>query len=165
MCLASRRLIVTFQYLAACRSSRTEWTRSSRDAGMSRRTRRMEDCCICLGSMQRGVRSLPCKHSFHASCIKRWLEEKESCPLCQTPVYTLSVDDVLPPCIAGICFGMAAACTLTLLVSSVGVVCWCAFSSSACGVWFQAASVCVALAMLMAAVSWVLLLVFLFAGP
>lgn len=45
------------------------------------------DCSICLASFDIGemLISLPCdkKHSFHASCIRQWLERQNSCPLCQ----------------------------------------------------------------------------------
>ena len=44
------------------------------------------DCSICLASFDAGemLISLPCdrKHSFHASCIRQWLERQNSCPLC-----------------------------------------------------------------------------------
>jgi hypothetical protein len=45
------------------------------------------DCPICLCSFDMGemLISLPCnhKHSFHAACIRQWLERQNSCPLCQ----------------------------------------------------------------------------------
>jgi hypothetical protein len=48
------------------------------------------DCCICLGCFELGemLTCLPCdaKHSFHAGCIRTWLERQNSCPLCQKMV-------------------------------------------------------------------------------
>eukprot|EP01038_Epipyxis_sp_PR26KG_P004381 gene4381-6196_t len=45
------------------------------------------ECSICLGSFDMGemLISLPCdnKHSFHAGCIRQWLQRQNSCPLCQ----------------------------------------------------------------------------------
>jgi hypothetical protein len=45
------------------------------------------ECSICLASFDAGemLISLPCdnKHSFHALCIRQWLERQNSCPLCQ----------------------------------------------------------------------------------
>lgn len=45
------------------------------------------ECSICLAAFDAGemLISLPCdnKHSFHASCIRQWLERQNSCPLCQ----------------------------------------------------------------------------------
>lgn len=45
------------------------------------------ECSICLGTFDMGemLISLPCdkKHSFHASCIRQWLQRQNSCPLCQ----------------------------------------------------------------------------------
>ena len=48
------------------------------------------DCSICLCDFDLGemVMSLPCEgdHSFHAICIRQWLECQNSCPLCQRMV-------------------------------------------------------------------------------
>lgn len=45
------------------------------------------DCPICLCNFDMGemLISLPCnhKHSFHAACIRQWLQRQNSCPLCQ----------------------------------------------------------------------------------
>jgi hypothetical protein len=46
-----------------------------------------KECSICLGCFDIGemLISLPCneKHSFHAECIRNWLQRQNSCPLCQ----------------------------------------------------------------------------------
>ena len=44
-----------------------------------------EDCSICLDSLfMKQVAYLPCKHSFHQSCLKQVFEKKMySCPLCR----------------------------------------------------------------------------------
>ncbi|XP_078441128.1 E3 ubiquitin protein ligase RIE1-like [Wolffia australiana] len=41
-------------------------------------------CCICITTYEEGVelRSLPCDHHFHATCIGKWLSIKATCPLC-----------------------------------------------------------------------------------
>ncbi|KAJ1747486.1 hypothetical protein LPJ69_006275 [Coemansia sp. RSA 1752] len=44
------------------------------------------ECAICLDELRLGdvVRSLPCPHVFHATCIDRWLLFQSSvCPLCK----------------------------------------------------------------------------------
>jgi hypothetical protein len=45
------------------------------------------ECPICLCGFEMGemLISLPCdkKHSFHANCIRQWLQRQNSCPLCQ----------------------------------------------------------------------------------
>ncbi|XP_015873977.1 E3 ubiquitin-protein ligase SDIR1 isoform X7 [Ziziphus jujuba] len=42
-------------------------------------------CSICLEQVTRGelVRSLPCLHQFHASCIDPWLRQQGTCPVCK----------------------------------------------------------------------------------
>jgi len=48
-----------------------------------------KSCCICMECFVEGdsVRTLPCKHDFHASCIDRWLLQcSECCPACSLAV-------------------------------------------------------------------------------
>ncbi|XP_042483953.1 RING finger protein 44-like [Macadamia integrifolia] len=44
-----------------------------------------ETCMICMDEYVRGVdvARLPCSHLFHGECIVKWLECKNSCPLCR----------------------------------------------------------------------------------
>jgi len=52
-------------------------------------------CTICLASMQvlspGQVRWLPCAHAFHRHCVTKWLELKQTCPLCLSPVKAANV--------------------------------------------------------------------------
>lgn len=45
-------------------------------------------CSVCLAGFEAGdeVRSLPCTHNFHRSCIDVWLTRSGMCPLCRRPV-------------------------------------------------------------------------------
>ena len=47
----------------------------------------MVTCAICLSPGGKLCR-LPCheKHRFHAPCIKRWLMESSSCPICRQEI-------------------------------------------------------------------------------
>jgi SNF2 family DNA or RNA helicase len=45
------------------------------------------ECCICLEKAeQKETTWLPCSHSFHTSCIQKWLKVKPECPVCRNPV-------------------------------------------------------------------------------
>jgi hypothetical protein len=47
-----------------------------------------QTCCICLLDFEEGdeCRNLPCFHSFHATCVDRWLVDKSTCPVCTREV-------------------------------------------------------------------------------
>ena len=47
-----------------------------------------ESCAICLTEFEegKGVELPDCGHIFHEKCIKKWLEQKNTCPLCTQPV-------------------------------------------------------------------------------
>lgn len=46
------------------------------------------ECQICLCAYEDGVtlRTLPCFHEFHISCIDKWLKINQSCPVCRALV-------------------------------------------------------------------------------
>ncbi|KAG9160919.1 hypothetical protein Leryth_008735 [Lithospermum erythrorhizon] len=45
-----------------------------------------EPCCICQEKYKDGedLGTLQCGHDFHSECIKQWLKQKNSCPICKT---------------------------------------------------------------------------------
>ena len=45
-----------------------------------------ENCLICLEKYSIGdkICYLPCLHFFHSFCIKKWIQIKKRCPLCNT---------------------------------------------------------------------------------
>lgn len=47
-----------------------------------------QDCPICLAKLGHmdETSKLKCGHQFHASCIYRWLDQKNTCPCCRKPV-------------------------------------------------------------------------------
>ncbi|XP_052297325.1 E3 ubiquitin-protein ligase RZF1-like [Citrus sinensis] len=55
-----------------------------------------DTCAVCLeelmekeenkGEEEEEVIPMPCHHNFHASCISRWLEEQNSCPMCRREI-------------------------------------------------------------------------------
>nr|GEX44169.1 hypothetical protein [Tanacetum cinerariifolium] len=44
-----------------------------------------EPCCICQEEYKNGddLGGLECGHDFHTSCIKKWLSQKNACPVCK----------------------------------------------------------------------------------
>ncbi|KAL5697531.1 RING-type E3 ubiquitin transferase [Ranunculus cassubicifolius] len=47
------------------------------------------ECMICMGDFvgeKHGATQMPCSHSYHSTCISRWLSQYNSCPLCRSPV-------------------------------------------------------------------------------
>ncbi|KAB1219883.1 E3 ubiquitin-protein ligase AIP2 [Morella rubra] len=50
------------------------------------------ECAICKENLVVSVRmqELPCKHTFHPPCLKPWLDEHNSCPICR---HELQTDD------------------------------------------------------------------------
>ncbi|WKX98838.1 hypothetical protein Q1695_014039 [Nippostrongylus brasiliensis] len=46
------------------------------------------DCAVCIDPYQIGdvVRTLPCRHVYHKSCIDPWLLEHRTCPMCKADI-------------------------------------------------------------------------------
>lgn len=46
----------------------------------------IEPCCICQEEYNEGeeLGMLECEHGFHSQCIKKWLKQKNLCPICKT---------------------------------------------------------------------------------
>ncbi|PIO67008.1 zinc finger, C3HC4 type, partial [Teladorsagia circumcincta] len=46
------------------------------------------DCAVCIDPYQTGdvVRTLPCRHVYHKSCIDPWLLEHRTCPMCKADI-------------------------------------------------------------------------------
>lgn len=42
--------------------------------------------CLCQYEMGEDVRTLPCFHRFHVSCVDEWLNRSVLCPLCKTSI-------------------------------------------------------------------------------
>ncbi|CAG5103092.1 Oidioi.mRNA.OKI2018_I69.chr1.g611.t1.cds [Oikopleura dioica] len=47
-----------------------------------------EICSVCheIYEDEKGAVLPNCQHVFHEKCIKKWLDQKNTCPLCQTTV-------------------------------------------------------------------------------
>jgi hypothetical protein len=50
-----------------------------------RRDQEEDICTICLNSFHEGDRvgNIACSHIFHVTCLKKWIQRKNHCPLCQ----------------------------------------------------------------------------------
>ncbi|KAG2443600.1 hypothetical protein HXX76_001951 [Chlamydomonas incerta] len=51
---------------------------------------RDSQCSVCTETLAAGdeVQLLPCKHAYHPDCLKPWLEQNNSCPLCRKELPT-----------------------------------------------------------------------------
>lgn len=70
----------------ASSSTSAETKQDSKKADASMKTSEDElTCSICLEQVNSGeiVRSLPCLHQFHATCIDPWLRQQGTCPVCK----------------------------------------------------------------------------------
>lgn len=47
-----------------------------------------ETCSVCLDTFQENDKyiKLPCKHTFHKRCVRRWLRQHNTCPLCRETI-------------------------------------------------------------------------------
>ncbi|CAI5487045.1 unnamed protein product [Closterium sp. Naga37s-1] len=53
-----------------------------------------KECTVCLSDfIERDlVRTLPCAHRFHVSCIDHWLADRTTCPVCRVDLSTAASD-------------------------------------------------------------------------
>lgn len=51
-----------------------------------REEKKEDQCIICYQNYTDKVVKLPCNHNFHDICIKKWLTDHNTCPLCRTNV-------------------------------------------------------------------------------
>ncbi|KAL7093636.1 hypothetical protein ACP275_11G051600 [Erythranthe tilingii] len=62
------------------------------------------ECAVCLARFDGTdvLRMLPkCKHTFHIDCIDRWLEKRDTCPLCRRRAEPNDVVGSDPQCLEG----------------------------------------------------------------
>jgi hypothetical protein len=46
--------------------------------------KKMGDCPICYEEVTKGTSTTTrCKHVFHQTCLQRWMEENNTCPMCR----------------------------------------------------------------------------------
>ena len=70
---------------AASGTPRTAEARAETDAG-ARGT--SETCLVCQCDYEDGDRIMhpPCRHQYHADCIRQWLRRNNTCPVCKASV-------------------------------------------------------------------------------
>ncbi len=45
-----------------------------------------ENCSICYCEITRNKSKVTiCKHEFHTSCLRKWLRDHDTCPICREP--------------------------------------------------------------------------------
>ena len=45
-----------------------------------------EHCLICLNPLEENLLLLPCKHTYHKTCILKWFRRRPTCPYCSQSV-------------------------------------------------------------------------------
>ena len=61
----------------------------------------LEDCVICFETLTiEKTINLPCKHSFHLDCIKKWVKESATCPMCRKKISSIFIENETPPEVA-----------------------------------------------------------------
>lgn len=45
-------------------------------------------CAICFSSLEKDARFTRCTHLFHTSCLRKWMEYQDTCPVCKTVVHS-----------------------------------------------------------------------------
>ncbi|KAG7254139.1 hypothetical protein CRUP_037623 [Coryphaenoides rupestris] len=50
-------------------------------------------CAICYQEFSGSARVTPCRHYFHAACLRKWLYIQDSCPMCHQRVYVEDDDE------------------------------------------------------------------------
>jgi hypothetical protein len=43
----------------------------------------INECSICLETLNKNIISTNCKHKFHIKCLKKWTNISNSCPCCR----------------------------------------------------------------------------------
>jgi len=50
-------------------------------------TNEQHDCSICLDNKHNKYIKFQCSHIYHKECIKLWLHEHNTCPICRSIIY------------------------------------------------------------------------------
>jgi len=73
---------------------------SLQDATPEQITKNADVCPICYQAMS-AAKITRCRHLFHNSCLKKWLQKQDSCPMCLEPLHkvdaTSQTEEVHPP--------------------------------------------------------------------
>ena len=49
------------------------------------------ECSICLRALRRSTAQLLCSHSFHRTCLFKWLSKSNTCPMCREIVTGIQI--------------------------------------------------------------------------
>ena len=56
---------------------------AKKNGGASNKETECCSVCLCEISYFGTCIELPCKHIFHDECLKKWLEQEKTCPVCK----------------------------------------------------------------------------------
>jgi len=59
-----------------------------KEISFNEETCKAKDCSVCQEDYKNGENLLvmPCEHTFHKDCVKKWLSMHNSCPVCRKPL-------------------------------------------------------------------------------
>lgn len=65
------------------------------DATTERVDEEPDICVICQGEYENDelIGGLHCRHEYHVECIKKWLQQNNSCPICKAVAISETVDE------------------------------------------------------------------------
>ena len=53
------------------------------------------ECCVCLSKGSKAFCKTQCDHYFHITCIKEWLKDNTTCPMCRFPLVDIPNNDLV----------------------------------------------------------------------
>lgn len=80
---------------------------------MTRVPMKNHECSICLSKGNKALCKTECEHYFHITCIKEWLKDNSTCPICRRQIINHPEQDLLSRIVEAIFENMDPSIVLT----------------------------------------------------